>query len=156
MKKPLLLYAVVLLSGLIQAQVPVKKSVEKQKSHFVGEKWGGGIVIFVNSGGYHGLIAEERDLKGGTWSWYAAQEIMQLGCVHGSEGAKYTGWRLPTKDELYTLYLLRDFIGGFSTAFYWSSTGYNENEAWHHNFVLGNQGCNFKTNAMNIRAVRDF
>ena len=34
------------------------------------------------------------------------------------------GWRLPTKDELNTLYQNKDKIGGFADYGYWSSTEY--------------------------------
>ena len=33
-----------------------------------------------------------------------------------------SGWRLPSKDELHSLFINKDFIGGFERVHYWSST----------------------------------
>jgi hypothetical protein len=70
------------------------------------------------------------------------------------------GWRLPTKDELNTLYKNRTRIGGFLETFYWSSTEHNSQQAWLQQFSNGIQyggyGWGFKTqNILNFRAVRD-
>jgi hypothetical protein len=37
-------------------------------------------------------------------------------------GVVYDDWYLPSKDELYELYIRRETVGGFSTNRYWSST----------------------------------
>jgi hypothetical protein len=70
------------------------------------------------------------------------------------------GWRLPTKDELDTLYKNRTKIGGFFDKSYWSSTEYTSNHACFQNFGNGIQydGNNhgFKTgNILYVRAVRN-
>jgi hypothetical protein len=66
------------------------------------------------------------------------------------------GWRLPTKDELYTLYYNKDKIGGFGIGFYWSSTVDNNSNAWSWNFY-GEQ-INFisNMNKYDVRAVKAF
>ena len=69
------------------------------------------------------------------------------------------GWRLPTKDELITLYQNKNEIGNFADANYWSST---ENAghlslAWYQNFGNGSQTTTSKTRAsFYVRAVRVF
>ena len=47
-------------------------------------------------------------------------------------------------------------VGGFASAYYWSSTEYNNNNAWKQNFDNGNQNNNNKNNTNRVRAVRDF
>jgi hypothetical protein len=69
------------------------------------------------------------------------------------------GWRLPTKDELNTLYKNKTKIGGFFKQSYWSSTEYNSQQAWLHDFKhgiqYGSNGFGFKTkNILYVRAVR--
>ena len=65
-----------------------------------------------------------------------------------------TGWRLPTKDELYMLYKNREEIGGFAYNFYWSSTEYDNFNAWLQYFNYGNQYYNYKNFNFYVRAVR--
>ena len=67
------------------------------------------------------------------------------------------GWRLPTKDELNTLYINKDKIGGFANYAYWSSTETNAIYAWLQGFYDGNQNnFNLKYTKLNVRAVRAF
>ena len=46
-------------------------------------------------------------------------------------------------------------VGGFASAYYWSSTENNNNNAWKQNFDNGNQNNNNKNNTNRVRAVRD-
>lgn len=75
----------------------------------------------------------------GTDSQYAAllcnnYEIDSKGntpCKNGN--ACYNDWFLPSKDQLNCLFRHKQVIGGFTKAFYWSSTefaGYPEYSAW--------------------------
>lgn len=58
-----------------------------------------------------------KDLdNGGGYNWNQAK---------AAAAALGKGWRLPTKEELHTLYLNRVKIGGFSRQSYWSSTEEN-------------------------------
>ena len=69
------------------------------------------------------------------------------------------GWRLPTKDELNTLYINKDKIGGFTNnynSFYWSSTEFNDYDAWRQNILNGFQDYGGQDNELNVRAVRAF
>ena len=67
------------------------------------------------------------------------------------------GWRLPTKDELNTLYQNKTAIGGFENDFYWSSTqSINLVTAWYQYFYDGDQGDASKDDTYCVRAIRTF
>ena len=53
-------------------------------------------------------------------------------------GGGYTDWYLPSKDELYKMYLNRLIIGNFESNWYWSSTEKNDAYAEALNFGTGN------------------
>jgi hypothetical protein len=65
------------------------------------------------------------------------------------------GWRLPTREELYLMWLNRESIGGFSAAFYWSSSEENSHYAWSQYFYNGYQDYNAKDYTYYVRPVRD-
>jgi hypothetical protein len=101
-------------------------------THTIGELYGGGIVFYVTADGLHGLIAETVDQSSNNsmGMWYNAQDIISTSSSHSSEGALFTDWRLPTKNELS---LMRRNIGqgapspntnkgGFQGGLYLSST----------------------------------
>ena len=67
-----------------------------------------------------------------------------------------SGWRLPTKEELNTLYLNKDKIGGFADGFYWSSTEYVYFNAWFQVFYDGTQANYLKKSTFYVRAIRTF
>ena len=66
------------------------------------------------------------------------------------------GWRLPTKEELNLLYENKEKIGGFASTNYWSSTEYDNGNAWTQNFYNGGQYYTNKNNSPYVRAVRAF
>lgn len=74
----------------------------------------------------------------------------------------YSDWFLPaghnaaSSGQLNCLYTNQADIGGFASAFYWSSTENNQIEAWNQNFSGGSQGTNDKDNAYQVRCVRNF
>ena len=47
-------------------------------------------------------------------------------------------------------------VGGFASAYYWSSTEYNNHFAWEQNFGEGNQNFYNKNTTNRVRAVRAF
>jgi len=83
-----------------------------------------------------------------------------------------TDWFLPSKDELNLMFInLADSdgdginsgpndsgnLGGFTGAFYWSSTESNDSRAWYQFFTNnGAQNDDFKTNLNYVRAIRAF
>jgi len=70
----------------------------------------------------------------------------------------YEDWFLPSKDELDKMYsnLKKRGIGGFASAWYWSSLESNANNAWGQSFGNGNQATNAKFGHQRVRASRAF
>jgi hypothetical protein len=74
----------------------------------------------------------------------------------------YTDWFLPAGNntgasgQLNCLYANRVVVGGFSAAFYWSSTEDNAVSAWSQNFGNGLEGLVIKVNPWRARCVRAF
>jgi hypothetical protein len=66
------------------------------------------------------------------------------------------GWRLPTIDELKSIYDKKDEIGGFKkNEYYWSRTEYGKFLAWGFYFSLDDAIYTKKYFANYVRAVRD-
>ena len=132
--------------------------------HTIGEKLDGGIVFDVSADGLHGLIAETIDQGEGNWE--EAGQIAKTG-RHSEAGKAFTDWYLPSKGELYKLYLQRKIVGGFASGltngYYWSSTENGSISAWGMDFYNGMQSSNYKIGgygkshfAVRVRAVRAF
>ena len=72
----------------------------------------------------------------------------------------YSDWYLPSEDELEMLYWNQVAIGGFASAYYWSSTQYSSFEAmikWMSFTHSGNQfNITYKNDAYRVRAIRAF
>jgi len=64
------------------------------------------------------------------------------------------GWRLPTREELYLMWLNRESIGDFAAAYYWSSSENYNGNAWFQAFDAGYQYSYYKYGANYVRAVR--
>ncbi len=72
-------------------------------------------------------------------------------------GVTYGDWYLPSKYELNLLYLQKIAVGGFASAYYWSSTEYSNSNAWTQNFDDGFQySFGNKSITVRFRAVRAF
>ncbi len=134
------------------------------------------------SGQTHGLIAAPSDQSSGAeWGCYGTtisgadgtalgtgnQNTIDIeaGCTTAGTAADicanlslggYTDWYLPSKDELNLLYLNKNAIGGFASSGYWSSSEYDDYNAWKQNFYLGNQLDSNKNYTDYVRAVRAF
>jgi hypothetical protein len=87
---------------------------------------------------------------------YDFPNAMSLDAALKGSKALGNGWRLPSKDELNTLYQNKDKIGGFASLLYWSLTDYNQGSAWSQSFHSGSQGNYLKTYSFYIRVVRTF
>ena len=79
-----------------------------------------------------GIAVQQTDITGNKGAyWDDANRLCENSTVGG-----FTDWRLPTIDELMTMYSNRGFIGGFSVDSYWSSTPYGS-DYWKISFYDG-------------------
>jgi len=105
--------------------VPVTHAQENL-SYKVGDTGPAGGLIFYdkgdNSDGWQYLEAAPVDFEFKA-NWNSAKDMVRLLNING-----FTGWRLPTRDELSFMFLnlKQKDLGGFNNDFYWSSTeGHN-------------------------------
>ena len=147
----------------------------------IGASFGGGIIFYVDGTGSHGLISAVTDqstgapwgcsetLMGGTsteiGTGQANTTIIVTGCIQPGIAALicqnlelngYNDWFLPSRDELYQMYLQKTVIGGFSNANYYSSSECNAYTAWGISFNGGSQSCLVKNISYRVRAIRAF
>ena len=151
---------------------------------FIGQSHAGGIVVYIDVTGQHGLVATPGDQSSfaewgcygtsipGTSTTIGAGQANTTAIVNGCSTAgiaarlcnslifpplsPYFDWFLPSKNELNQLYLHKDVVGGFAAEFYWSSSDYNANGAWGQDFSNGAQYSGNKSNPYYVRAVRAF
>lgn len=153
-------------------------------AHHIGERYGGGIIFYIDSTGDHGLIVDTTDL-GFRSPWYngaytvtgatatrlgsgkmnTQKIILSQGdsgrryaayrCAH-SRKSGYTDWVLPSKNELNELFKHHWVINYQNDSYYWSSTEYSKNEAWVQHLVDGNQTPYSKEIRWAVRAIRYF
>ena len=109
----------------------------------------GGFIVYEKDG--HGLVAAITDL--GRMDLNSAKTACDELILNG-----YSDWRLPTKEELNSLYvkLKKVGVGGFTDGNYWSAKGNLNNFAWHQNFANGAQDADPKDNKYKSRAIRAF
>ena len=126
------------------------------------------LITSASSGGVELKIKARKGASGDVVELPAAQLMVQtedLGCVDWSSAkllcenstvADFNDWRLPTLQELMTLYSNRDLIGGFADDRYWSSTmGYSYH--YYVNFSDGNSNTATHSNdRFFVRAVRTY
>lgn len=99
-----------------------------------------------------GLMVQKRDLSESGISWNSANNLCENSTVGG-----FTDWRLPTIQELGTLYTNKEKIGNFKDTSYWSSSIRTSSSLYYYN-------VNFEDGSMNyyrpegahcyVRAVR--
>jgi len=154
--------------------------------HYIGESYGGGIVFWVDATGQHGLIAASSD-QSASMRWYAGTSTytmargdgvgageMNTAIIIANQGngdgstyaarvsadlviSNYSDWYLPSKYELNLMYLQKATIGNFAGGYYWSSTEYNNSNAWKQYFANGSQANGYNKNSTSyVRAVRAF
>lgn len=135
--------------------------------HFIGERFGGGIVFYLSdSVGRHGLIADTSDLPQAVWSYSyglsrafrkdigtGEKNTLNIVRTYGKPEGNYASWEcykssksgykdwyLPSKDELYEMYTHKTIIGGFNLSdrsAYWSSSEHDQYYASVQYFLYG-------------------
>jgi len=154
-------------------------------THFVGEDYGGGIIIWLDSTGKRGLIAAKTDTvlnvywesltghavygTGGT-GLAIGTGLTNTGLMLASDAAKdwavmyvdnlivgtFSDWFMPSIKELLLMYGCRWQIGGFGNKTYWSSSENAWNKAWCLSFANGVEYNRLKNNSYCVRAIRAF
>ncbi len=90
---------------------------------------------------------EKNDDGGNDFTWYVASTKFK-------KKADYKDWKLPTKEQLNTMYVSKK--GDFKESYYWSDDE-NENvhdQAWYQNFANGGKMYNFKSLPARVRLVK--
>ncbi len=170
------------LAALTVSWHQVDKTKSNQNTPFViGQKYGGGIIFFIDSTGQHGLIAAPGDqstaskwgcgglkIEGTSTRVGTGKEntrIIVKACKDINIPARicdelvlngYSDWFLPSKDELSLMYQHRKLIGGFAESPYWSSSPFNPFYAWLQYFRNGYQVYTDLYYAYHVRAIRSF
>jgi len=151
--------------------------------HAVGERYGGGIIFFVDSTGQHGLISDTTD-QSSSAEWgcngttigststnmgtgQSNTEVVIAGCSTPGFATRicddlkkngYSDWFLPSKDELNQLYLQKTVVGDFADNYYWSSSEVGISHSWAQTFWVGSGYANphVKYASYYVRCIRDF
>tara|TARA_B110000114_G_C14860494_1_gene304558 strand:- start:20 stop:670 length:651 start_codon:yes stop_codon:yes gene_type:complete len=111
-----------------------------------------------NSGNPVGAGAEIGDGESNTTGILTDCSTAPAALAARSYGAE---WFLPSIKELNEMYRNKatlEAVSGFTafSSYYWSSTEYDNNDAWRQYVDSGNQGLNYKYGTDNVRAVRAF
>lgn len=160
--------------------------VNFDNTYYIGAKYGGGTIFYIDNTDAHGLIAANNDQSASNgWGCEGVPvpgTLAQIGsgqantnaiiqkCSTGQTAARvcdelilngYSDWFLPSKDELNEMYVHKEAIGGFSITAYWSSTEYKSEApygmlAWLQWFNTGDQFYSLKGNDCYVRAIRAF
>jgi len=149
-------------------------------SFYLGQSYEGGIIGYLDSTHKHGIIVAAETFEaewgcGGTQilgangtaigTGYQNTTEIENSCPTQGTAADLCGnllyqgqidWYLPSKEELYQLYLNRNIIGGFVDDVYWSSSEHNNTDAWALLFTTGEQEPQFKSHKHFVRPVRSF
>ena len=144
----------------------------------------GGYVFYVDLTGKHGLVCpyidqgelewgcQDKGIRGADKAgiYDGKQNTLDIitGCSSANTTAKicndlvlygFDDWYLPSKYELELMYinLHKKGLGNFAADWYWSSTEYDNNEAWAQSFSDGYQLDDSKKSSKGrVRAVRAF
>lgn len=98
---------------------------------------------------FNGTTYKVAPDPGVTMTWGNANTYSE-----GLELYGYSDWYLPSKDELYQMYVYRESIGGFtSTTYYWSSTKYGS-YPYYVSFSNGNVSDDYPSSLYRVRPIR--
>ena len=121
------------------------------QDHVIGERFGGGIIFYVDSSGQHGLIADSSDQKKANWP-DAVNECKEL------RDGDYTDWHLPSRDEADLFYAqIKIFDDNhLNEGVYWTATERRTDYAWVMFTIGGTMIFSKETDIHGVRAVRSF
>lgn len=172
-----IIFLLILIAGcegddIVEEEPPVAK-------YDVWQAYGGGVIIYVDPSGIHGLIADTVDWglvpwsngeninidtdnddgEGNTEKIVAAQgegNYAAFLCYH-SEVNGYSDWYLPSRNEsIKLLYLPDNLRFNFGRKVCWSSTQNGSDHAFYIDVVFGNDINALKQTPLNFHAVRKF
>ena len=148
-------------------------------AHFIGKRFGGGIIFWLNKTKDRGLIADTVDLRPAQW-WNGTittlvgttesgrsntQKIVTaqgtsrnyaaLECANSNRSG-FTDWFLPSKEELNRLFKQKNVVGGFASNDYWSSSLFLDGYPFGQHFGTGHQNYNIENYFYFVRAIRSF
>jgi hypothetical protein len=101
------------------------------------------------------IIGNQGAVDGSEFAATVCNEYTVTETVGGIETI-YGDWYLPSKHELNLLYLQKSVVGGFAGNTYWSSSEYDDGNAWLQYFGNGFQTNFGKYDAVYVRAIRAF
>lgn len=155
----------------------------KLASFIIGQEYGGGIIVYIDETGEHGIIAAKTDQSlGATWyngdfyvvtgatgkdlgtGPYNTRKIIRAQGVDAIYAARdcaayraegFNDWYLPSKNELAEVFKQKALLG-IGNDVYWSSTEVDANIAWAQNFETGGRKQSNKNKVYHVRAVRTF
>jgi uncharacterized repeat protein (TIGR02543 family) len=120
-----------------------------------GAEWGCHETLITGADGILVGTGEQNtiDIENGCTTADTAADI----CANLSLGGE-TDWFLPSIEELNLMYenLKLSGVGGFADYFYWSSSQYDDSNAWNQDFYIYYQGYYYKNTDLRVRAVRAF
>lgn len=156
-------------------------SASNLETFVIGQEYGGGIIIYIDSTGQHGIIAAKTDQSLGS-TWYngvpgitgATGKILGTGPANTRKIVRVQGegiyaasvcsdykvetfndWYLPSKNELLEVYKQKAIVSAGDFV-YWSSTEVDANAAWAQNLTTGGRKQSRKDKIYHVRAVRTF
>jgi hypothetical protein len=161
------------LQGYIDALEARIAALEPQPAATVGDLRDGGIVFWVDGNGGGKVCALEDAPERLNWTNAISYSN---GYTNSDTGTGvYSNWYLPNKDELQLMYANLQRFGcststplaadsglcttrkaNFTNYYYWSSTEYDNPNAWSQKFDYGYHDYYGKTHTFNVRAVRAF
>lgn len=152
-------------------------------AHYIGERYGGGIIFYIDSTGQHGLIADTADLPTATW-WNGRDTVTgaaaisigsgksntrEIVAAQGDSGryaareckrskrSGYTDWFLPSKAEAFQMYVRHSVLPGIRKHhYYWTSSESDSQQAWAQAIYYGDQFLIYKYEVNSVRAIRAF
>lgn len=169
--------------GLTLKSIAYQEGIYK---HSIGEYWGGGVVVLVDSTFEHGTVASEKDIGEYQWGcsdfliskdnsgvansdgWYNTMWIVdncpdENSAAHrcsnfslSRHGVEYSDWYLPTTQELKAVYSLRDYFDKYWYESYWTSYAYDTYAAGLVLFTNGSAHGSYRYTERGVLPVRRF